>query len=228
MVVDPPAACLIGAHRWDEFADGRLHRLKRGKHFHGDLRAIIKVAGEAAQTMGKAVRCMRDEFGKYQYVWVEFADYQIQIGAPCPGCQATNLLRTHEFFGHCEGCGARLIFSGELPETEQPETTDAASSRPPSRDLGLYHDVRLRYYDSLPDVERWIGYGRRASGKRFLLFVKYPFGEDGSRMEDPEYPGEFLHKVGAFPLEPFADALDLDTLVPQDDLGSPSNPPGDA
>lgn len=94
---------------WERLADGRLHRLKQGKHFAADPRAFQVEVLAAAARLGKAVRSLRDEMGKHTYLWVQFADHEVALGAPCP-CGHTALVREHEFFGRCPSCGATLIF----------------------------------------------------------------------------------------------------------------------
>ena len=225
MPAQPAAeAALEPGTRWEDLTDGKLHRLKRGKHFRGDLRAFIRLATEAAAQRGKAVRCLRDEFGKFQYVWITFADAAIPLGAPCPRCDSLRIRRKHEFFGFCPECGLSLIFSGEL---EAPGSAAAPRRKGFGRHLGHYDDVRIRYHSTVDAGERWVGYGTRDTGEVFLLVVHYALGEDGARIEDPSADGEFVHTVRGFLLEPFAEAVDLDALVPEDAAGE-SAPPGDA
>jgi hypothetical protein len=206
---------------WEALADGRVHRLKRGKHFRGDLRAFATSAALEAERLGKAVRTMRDEFGKLQYIWIQFADYQIPVGVPCPRCEATELLRIHEFYGRCPRCSATFIFHGVLGEPGL-----APAARGPRADLGLYTDVRLRFLDRENGVERWSGHGT-INDFRMLLIVEYPLDANGSRIEDDRHPGEFQHLIHRFPLDPFADALDFDAVFAEQESHPGSAPPGD-
>lgn len=100
---------------WEKIADGRPWRLKHRKHFSATPRAFQAEVLAAAARMGKAVRTRRDEFGRHNYLWVQFADYEVPLGAPCR-CGNTALLRSHEFFGRCPACGAKLIF--DVPRDE--------------------------------------------------------------------------------------------------------------
>jgi hypothetical protein len=185
------------------------------------VRAIAQTAALEAERLGKAVRSMRDEFGKLQYVWVQFADYQIPVGAPCPNCGSMEMLRTHEFFGRCPRCPTTVVFHGQVGETS------AAAARGPRDDIGLYTGVRLRFLDREPGVERWCGHGT-TRGMRMLLIVEYRLDDEGSRIEDDHHPGEFIHRIHRFPLEPFADALDLDAMFAEQESHPGSAPPGDA
>ncbi len=218
MTDDP--GILIEPTTWESLADGRLHRLKRGKHFRGELRAFGQVAALEAERLGKAVRSMRDEFGKLQYMWVQFADYQIPVGAPCPRCGSLRLLRTHEFYGRCPRCASTFVFHGEVG------AAGAVAVRGPRDDLGLYTDVRLRFVERQEGVERWSGHGT-TNGMRMLLIVDYQLDGDGSRIEDDHHPGEHLHRIHRFPLEPFADALDFDSVFAEQESHPGSAPPGD-
>jgi len=221
-----PDARLLGGLTWEGLADGAPRRLKRGRHYAGDTRALTRDAGLAADRMGKAVRTLRDEFGKWQYVWVQFADAQIPIGAACPRCESRELLRTHEHFGRCPRCGARLIFKGEL--TGEELAAGAARPRRPRYDLREFHDVELRYLRHEEGAEWWHGYGTHADGEAMLLLVRYPLKEDGGRVEDPERPGEPAAKLRAWPVGPFRAAIDLEALFRDDHEHAASGPPGDA
>lgn len=97
---------------WRRLADGRVHRMKQGKHFLAEPRAFeVEVRRHAAE-LGKAVRTLREELGVfrfYNYLWVQFADNEISPGAPCL-CGNTALMRAHQYFGRCPECGRSLIF----------------------------------------------------------------------------------------------------------------------
>jgi len=222
MAVAIPKVALVDPLTWDALADGRVHRLKRGKHFRGDVRLLAKLAALEAERLGKAVRSMRDEFGKLQYLWVQFADYQIPVGAPCPHCGATTVLRMHEFYGRCSRCPSTFVFNGSIGDAT------AAAERGPRNDLGLYTDVRLRFLDRQPGLERWSGHGSMRGEMSVLLIVEYPLDADGARIEDDRRPGECVHRIRAFPLEPFQDAFDFDAVFAEEDSHPGSSPPGDA
>ncbi len=94
---------------WGQWADGRLWRLKRGKHYKGDSRLVMTAARHAARAMGRAVETTRDAAGKrFEYVWVQFADAEIFIGERCV-CGGTKLASHHPARARCTKCGRNLI-----------------------------------------------------------------------------------------------------------------------
>jgi hypothetical protein len=200
-------SALRGDVTWEALADGRPHRLKRGKHYAGDLRNVTSEAIAAATEMEKGVRVVRDNFGRWQYVWVQFADHAIPYGAPCP-CGSRRILRVHEHYGRCSACGVTLIFRG---------AASGDSGRLPERDLSAYRDVQLRRFERQPDRERWHGYALSPTGERVLLIVDYLLGPEGDRIEDPLRPGEPLYKLRRWPIDPFVSALDLESLWPDEE-----------
>jgi hypothetical protein len=96
---------------WEQWMDGRIHRLKRGKHFSGEVSAVIEEARLAARLSGRGVLQLREQMGpKYQYVWVQFTDYSVSIGDPCP-CGGRKLDRLHASLARCRRCGKTLTLS---------------------------------------------------------------------------------------------------------------------
>jgi hypothetical protein len=90
---------------WAEWMDGRVHRLKRTQHFHGEVGAVMEEAKLAARLSGRGVLAMREQLGpKYQYVWFQFTDHAILIGDPCP-CGGRKLTRVHPSMARCRRCG---------------------------------------------------------------------------------------------------------------------------
>lgn len=93
---------------WADLMDGRIHRLKRGKHFSGDVAAVIEEARLAARIAGRGILHLREQMGgKYQYVWVQFTDGTILIGDKCP-CGGRRLVRLHLNLARCKRCGRTL------------------------------------------------------------------------------------------------------------------------
>lgn len=119
-----PNTVLRRGNTWQQFADGRVWRLKRGRHFAGDLRVAAAEATRAAAEMGLAVRVLRDDFGKYSYIWVQFADAEIPLGAPCPRCDSRRIVQTHEHYGRCPVCGTTFVFKGRLAPEEPREDVE--------------------------------------------------------------------------------------------------------
>src|SRR3712207_1780732 len=82
---------------WDRLTDGKVRRLKAGKHFDGSVREFAERVADVAARRGIAVRMLRDELGRTNhYLWLQFADAEIPLGAACPRCGSLELLRTHE------------------------------------------------------------------------------------------------------------------------------------
>ena len=90
---------------WTEWMDGKIHRLKRGKHFSGEVNAVVEEARLAANRYGRGVLCLREQIGpKYEYVWFQFADHAILVGDACP-CGGRKLSRLHTNLARCRRCG---------------------------------------------------------------------------------------------------------------------------
>lgn len=113
----PPTAAELD---WEPMADGRPWRLRRGKDFVGETRPVQKAARNAAATMGKAVTTLRDQSGKWDYIWVQFADYALPEGQPCPRCGGTEMVREAKAFARCGTCSATLILEEPLDEPAEP------------------------------------------------------------------------------------------------------------
>jgi hypothetical protein len=96
---------------WERWMDGRIHRLKRGKHFTGDVSAVLEEARLAARLAGRGVLQLREQMGpKYQYVWVQFTDYSVLVGDPCH-CGGRKLDRLHASLARCRRCGKTLMLT---------------------------------------------------------------------------------------------------------------------
>ena len=93
---------------WSDWMDGRIHRLKRGKHFSGEVYAVLEEARLAARLTGRGLLQLREQIGrKYQYVWVQFTDHAILVGDPCR-CGSRTLTLLHPSLARCERCGSTL------------------------------------------------------------------------------------------------------------------------
>jgi len=107
---------------WREWLDRRPHRLKRGKHYVGDPKAVVRRARVAANELGKVAVASLDSSGKYEYLWIQFVDGEIGPGRPCPVCGGTALEKVQKRFLRCSTCDARLkaddaweVAAGEFP-----------------------------------------------------------------------------------------------------------------
>ena len=117
---------LVEGLTWAELAKERCpRRLCRGKHFTGDVRALQKEAIAASRQLGCPVRTVRDDFLRFGYLWVQFADHEVPLGEPCPACGSRELVRKHEQFGYCPACQCSLAFSQRVVRTESRETSTA-------------------------------------------------------------------------------------------------------
>ena len=127
--VDGPPAASANGHGpaqgdpdWREWLDGRPRRLKRGKHYTGDPKAVIRRAREVAAELGRTVVEARDSQGKYEYLWIQFVDGEVKPGNACPRCGGTALEKAQKHFLRCLRCGATLkaaddweVAVGEFP-----------------------------------------------------------------------------------------------------------------
>jgi hypothetical protein len=217
---------LIGGLTWDELAKERSpRRLTRGKHFTGDVRALQKEATAASRRLSCAVRTVRDDFLRFAYLWVQFADHEVPLGEPCPACGSRELVRTHEQFGHCPRCACSLVFSQRIvrsePRGDSSAPVVAASAvegkherklRLRQRRMDAFTDARLAMDPTQSDDEKEMWYGRaRYEGEEVLLRVVYPL-RDGTRIPDPDNPGGDLHYVTYSHLDPYDRARRLGVL----------------
>lgn len=206
---------LLGGLTWEELArDRRVRRLRRGKHFRGDLRTVQHEAAAAAAELGCAVRMVRDDFLRTAYLWIQFTDLELPLGEPCPRCNGTQMERTHEHFGRCLTCGARLAFlPGVVPGEGLSGKTLAKLERQRQRLLGQrvdqFTNVQLVFDPEESDDEQEVWYGRgEYQDERVLLRVVYPLRE-GARQPHPDDPDEELHFVRYWALAPYGRAVEL-------------------
>ena len=107
---------------WRAWLDGRPRRLKRGKHYIGDPKAVIRRARAAAAELGRTAVESRDSQGKYEYLWIQFVDGEVRPGDPCPRCGGIALEKAQKHFLRCLHCGSTLkaaddweVAVGEFP-----------------------------------------------------------------------------------------------------------------
>jgi hypothetical protein len=209
--VSAPSVLLNGL-TWEELArDRRVRRLRRGKHFRGDLRVAQREAAVAARELGCAVRMVRDDFLRSAYLWIQFTDFELPLGEPCPRCGGLEMTRTHEYYGRCSTCGASLAF---LP----PISGEGADSRTVQRlkrrrrrqgRIDQFTAVQLVSDPEASDSEQEVWYGRgEYLGERVLLRVVYPL-RDGERQPHPDDPDDDLHFVSFWALAPYGRAVEL-------------------
>jgi hypothetical protein len=111
---------------WEDYADGMPHRLKRNRDFP-DLSPFIvrQAARNAAKRMNKAVQAAPDRLGKNKskFLWVQFADYELDVGEPCK-CGGRRILRFHQLFGRCAACNALILFTQPSKDTDGDSSPD--------------------------------------------------------------------------------------------------------
>ncbi len=89
-------------------ADGRAFVLVRGRDFFLNPREVEEAAANAAARLGKAVQTIRTLRASVLSIWVQFADYRVEFGAPCP-CGSDDLRRVNDQWAVCASCEATLL-----------------------------------------------------------------------------------------------------------------------
>jgi uncharacterized protein YbaR (Trm112 family) len=150
---------------WERWADGRPFRLKRKRHYPDADPAVVRAdAAAAAKRMGKVVVTVRDRFDPRKYIWVQFADYRVGPGQPCP-CGSRRLLRVHVNFLRCPECKAQLLLSDKVEEEEEKESRAAQRLR-------ALQDVHLERRPGSEGFDHYRGYALR-DGLPVLLWVNF-------------------------------------------------------
>lgn len=100
-----------------------------------------------------------------------------------------------------------------------PHGPDAFRGKPPLKHpdrlnghLEAYTEVRFLHTELLPARERFFGHALADDGSPALICVDFPL-IGGQRVTDQEDPQTDFHAAYAWPLRPFADAIDLHSLV---------------
>jgi hypothetical protein len=179
---------------WTQLADGRPHRLKRGRHFEGDVRGLQLEATAVAQEQGRGVLALIDELGHHNhYLWVQFADQELIEGEVCR-CGGASFSRSHERYATCDSCGATAVLKSAVG-------VNFTQPWRPGQRLSDYADVELIASDSDTDdsIERWYGRGVDPFGWDVLIEVDYVL-KDGRRVPDELEAGEYVHRVRRWPI----------------------------
>lgn len=128
---------------WEEWSDGRPRRLKRGKDYVGDVRAVQRAARAAAAELDKGVVTTSEQLAKWEWVWFQFADQSIEEGDPCR-CGGRHFERHHVLFGHCKVCGRTTVLREPKEPVElPPATADGTSGGPLDPEFGRVVAVRI-------------------------------------------------------------------------------------
>jgi hypothetical protein len=201
---------------WDALADGGVHRLKAGRDFDGSVRELQQHAAAVATGRGRAVRTLRDELGgRNHYLWIQFADAEVPVGAPCPHCGSLVLRRLHGDFGFCPACRLSVLFAAPPRVSGEPGATAATHvvrAQPAAEKVRLnrFTDVTVQPAGRWTRFEFERGFGTDPEGQVHLLLVRYPLGKDGVRKQRAN--GSFRYDARAWPAAAFADVIDWDRL----------------
>jgi hypothetical protein len=106
---------------WEKLSDGRLWRLKRGKHWAGNPAILLHEARLAAHKHDQRAFSYHDRLGKFEYIWLQFLDGRLELDDPCRRCGGTDLQRVQEYFLRCTACGALHKLRDGEPTTNAAE-----------------------------------------------------------------------------------------------------------
>lgn len=121
---------------WEQFTDGRLRRLKRGKHYDGNPAILLHEAKVAARELGKRAVSYHDQLGKVAYIWLQFVENPLlATGDPCPRCDGTELERVQEYFLRCLTCSALYKLRDKRPTTTAAEIRTARVLAPDGTEI---------------------------------------------------------------------------------------------
>jgi hypothetical protein len=226
---------------WDDLADGRVHRLRKGRDFVRGAELVEEAAANAAARLGRVVRTFREIRWGMVYLWVQFVDHEVVIGEPCP-CGG-QLLQVNQNFAECSSCHATVALlrprrektePGDVVTEDEPllvglfgapalraqkngrrPRPEAVPSPPdPRRDLvrlGAYSQVVLHRFAGDERRERLYGHGLGPGNRRWLLVVDRPL-VDGEPVPDRAYPAGFVHTVWSMPANFLGSLVDLAAL----------------
>jgi hypothetical protein len=167
---------------------------------------VREAARNAAVRRGKVVQTL----SYIGYFWVQFSDYRIRAGEPCP-CGSREFEQLHRLYLRCRKCDARL----ELQRTSSFDDEEDGDEPSPLDD---YSDVHLRHFERALDGDVYRGYGSGEQVGRVLLFVEF------SRLTDvPNEPvtaenaAKRVVSIRAIPLAELAGLVDPESLRDDND-----------
>lgn len=194
---------------WSRWADGRAYRLKRKRDF-GDIptAAARRAAQDAAREMGKVVQAVRDRSSPKKFIWVQFADYEIPLGAPCP-CGSRRLYRLHTYFARCAECKAQLLLTASSVAVEDEEAEDEAANT-----LRALDDVHLAHFERSGERDVYRGYGKNGDTPVFLIAE---FASDPETPLSPDVALERVASVQAIPFQRLSGFAEVSSIWDRDD-----------
>lgn len=215
---------------WRDWVDGRPRRLKRGRDYTGDPKAVVKQAEAVALELGKVAVDSRDSQGKYEYLWIQFVDGAVEPGQPCPVCGGTALDKVQKHFLRCARCGSTLhaaddwgVEAGEFsvpspPEDEADGPVDAELEVEPGPRAEDYAEILTTRLESVDGRE----IDSPLVNEEFFLVTGFRF----LRPVDSSHPRIRLAMAGAgpvlrilppYPLVPSGlETVDVRVLIPRD------------
>jgi hypothetical protein len=93
---------------WDEWADGQAHVLIRGVHFYRTPDVVAEAAKNAGRRLNRAVNVVKEQRLGRTFLWVQFLEYEVVWGEPCP-CGSLELQLVNARNAECAACGATVI-----------------------------------------------------------------------------------------------------------------------
>jgi hypothetical protein len=213
---------------WDDWADGKVYRLVRGRDFVRSVEALTEAAENAGRRLGRVARTIREVRRSTVIVWLQFVDYELVAGDPC-GCGSTDLRRMNTSYARCAACGATSYIRPLKPKPAEtvfaPSEDEAlllsslsaapapnAKRAAPAR-LSAFTDLELCRYSQGPETERLGGLAvEQATGASCLVVVDYPL-QEGGRGEAPGVYGGFVDRVWSLPTKLLLDLVRVDELA---------------
>ena len=112
---------------WDDLADGRAHRLVKGRDFVRGAELVEEAAANAAARLERVVRMYREVRRGAVYLWVQFVHHEIVYGEPC--LCGGQLLQVNLNFAECSSCKVTVALL--MPKKEKVEHDDAPTEDEP-------------------------------------------------------------------------------------------------
>ena len=112
---------------WDDLADGRAHRLVKGRDFVRGAELVEEAAENAAGRLERVVRMYREVRRGAVFLWVQFVHHEIVYGEPC--LCGGQLLQVNVNFAECSSCKVTVALL--LPKREKVEHEDGPTEDEP-------------------------------------------------------------------------------------------------